>query len=76
MCEDVSLYEEEAFCLTEKGEAFSKQMFDRLNDNQRKLLSAFKTKLGTAPLRGILRYVYQTYPDQTINSKIKNEVLG
>ena len=74
--EDIDPYEEEAFSLTEKGVAFTKQMYDLLSNAQRQLLQEFKARLATAPLRAILRYVYTTYPRMTEQSKIKEEVLG
>jgi uncharacterized protein YwgA len=72
---DVDVYEEETFRLTELGVAFSQRMFDRLTEAQRKLLVTFKKRLGSAPLRALLRYVYQTYPDDAAKSKIASEVL-
>ena len=74
--EDIDPYEEEAFSLTEKGAVFTKQMYDLLSNTQRQLLQEFKTRLATAPLRAILRYVYTTYPATIVQSKIKEEVLG
>ena len=73
--DELDVYEEEIFRLTEHGVRFCKPMFDRLTDAQRKLLVSFKTRLGDAPLRGILRYVYQTYPAQAEKSKIASNVL-
>jgi hypothetical protein len=74
--EEIDPYEDEAFNLTEKGVAFTKPMYDSLSNAQRQLLQNFKVRLGAAPLRAILRYVYTTYPAMTAQSKIKEEVLG
>jgi hypothetical protein len=73
--DELDVYEEETFRLTELGVRFCQPMFDRLSDAQHKLLVSFKTRLGDAPLRGILRYVYKTYPAQAEKSKIASDVL-
>lgn len=69
-------YEEESFRLSVKGTAFSKELFLSLSDSQKKLLREFKKRLVKVPLRSILRYVYEKYPDSTVKSKIKNDVLN
>lgn len=74
--EEIDPYEEEAFSLTEKGVAFTKQIYDLLSDAQRRLLAQFKTRFSAVPLRAILRYVYTKYPDMTEESKIRGEILG
>jgi hypothetical protein len=71
----VDVYQDEELKLTEAGLAFTKRLFDSLSDSQRKLLKEFKARLSGAPLRAILKYVYQTYPEFTEKSRIKGEVL-
>ena len=73
--ENYNEYEEETFRLTDKGEAFTKPMYDTLSNSQKRLLVDFKKKLTSAPLRAILRYLYDKYPDTTERSKIKSEIL-
>jgi len=73
---DVTIFEEQIFTLTDKGSAFAAKMFARLTEAQQKLLRTFKGRLGSASLRGILRYVYREYQDQTVKSKIKSRVLA
>ena len=73
--ENYNEYEEETFRLTNKGVLFTKPMYDFLSDSQKRLLKEFKKKLASAPLRAILRYVYDKYPDTTERSKIKSEIL-
>ena len=70
-----TLYEEE-FLLTQKGEDYAKKLYDTISSNQKELLMNFKFKLVSAPLRGILRYVYQRYPKMTDRSIIKNNILS
>ena len=74
--DEFNAYEEESFTLTEKGVNFTRAMYDLLSPAQRQLLQDFKARLGAAPLRAILKYVYTTYPETTDRSKIKGEVLG
>jgi len=69
-------YHEEVFSLTAKGVNFAASLYEGLSTSQRQLLKEFKTRLTTTPLRAILRYVYQTYPEMTDESKIKEQVLG
>ena len=72
---DFSVFEEQTFQLTDKGAAFTARMFERLSSGQQNLLKLFKARLVKAPLRGILRYVYKSYPEQTSASIIKQDVL-
>lgn len=69
-------YREEVFTLTEKGVSYAASLYESLSNSQRQLLKEFKARLTGAPLRGILRYVYQKYPQMTGESKIKEKVLG
>ena len=62
---------EEKFKLTEKGEKYTESLYETLTSNQKELLNSFKLKLVSAPLRGILSYVYKRYPDMTTKSEIK-----
>ncbi|MBX3728535.1 MAG: hypothetical protein KF858_05055 [Candidatus Sumerlaeia bacterium] len=71
-----SEYEEQEFRLSEKGLRFAKELYDSLSPEQRTTLKTFKTKMNTASLRAILKYVYETYPDFTTQSQIRSKVLG
>jgi len=68
-------YEEQMFRLTRKGVEFTTQLYNSLTGTQRKLLRDFKKRLSLAPLRAILKYVYENYPDQIEKSQIKDVVL-
>ena len=74
--ESVTEYDEEEFKLSEKGLAFTSQLFLSLKDEQRSLLRQFKARTVDVPLRGLLRYVYSKYPEQTTKSEIREAVLG
>lgn len=70
-------YEEQQFKLSEKGAAFTKsKLYQLLSDDQKRLLREFKTRVGSASLRSILRYVYERYPKEIVNSEIRDQVLG
>ena len=69
-------YDEQQFRLTDKGKAFTSQLFDALSHAQKKLLHQFKKRLNGTPLRAILRYVYEKYPEQIERSQITEDVLG
>ena len=63
---------EEKFTLTSKGEKYARELYNTLTSNQTELLTNFKSKLVSAPLRAILNYVYNRYPKTTIKSKNKS----
>jgi|SRR5882672_4303251 len=74
--EEVAPYVEEVFQLTPMGEQFTEELYRSLSDSQQRFLKQFKARLCAAPLRALLRYVYETYPNQTDRSQILNSVLG
>ena len=51
-------------------------LWDKLDKRQKNLLKVFKAKTTSVPLRALVRYVYTNYPDDTVNSIIKEEILG
>jgi uncharacterized protein YwgA len=76
MEEENKAYFDTEIRLTEKGVNFTKPLFDSLSDSQKSILKVFKSKFQSASLTSILRYVYTTYPESTINSIIKDDILG
>ena len=40
------------------------------------LVERFKQRFATLPLRQLIRYVYQRYPDYTDKSLIRKDILG
>lgn len=74
----ITEYKSEKFSLTQKGINFinDKGKYRALTEDQKRYLQEYKSKLNKANLRDILKYVYLTYPDFTVNSKIKDKVLG
>jgi len=65
------------YSLTEKGIRFVDQkiinIFKEKPDLERVLIE-FKNKIINMPLTSIIKYVYNRYPEMTINSKIKDKV--
>jgi|SRR6185295_4774874 len=68
-------FNEEAFKLTEKGVQFAESLYKGLTKNQQNLLQEFKSRIQSIPLRALLKYVYTTYPDQTVKSQIVNKIV-
>jgi len=71
-----SSYEEQQFQLTERGVNFTAPLYEQLEPPQKTLLREFKARLSRAPLRAVLKYVYEKYPDQIVRSRITEQVLG
>ena len=72
-----SEYQEEEFKLTPKGCNFvATKLYPELSRSQIKLLKEFRSRIESAPLRAILKYVYKKYPSQTENSQIHEQVVG
>jgi len=74
--EPISEYEEQVFSLTPKGEVFAAELYALLSAEQRRLLKEFKARLQSKPLRAILKYVYESYEDQTTHSRIRERIIG
>lgn len=70
------IFQEEVFRLSNKGLKFTENLWNSLSDSQKTLLTQFKVKFTTAPLRAILRYVYEKYEDMTARSEIKDDILS
>jgi uncharacterized protein YwgA len=69
-------YRPEVFQLTELGERFVEhKLISRLSDEQQEALVKLKERCTGTSLKTLLRYVYSKYEDQTINSKIRDEIL-
>ena len=64
------------FSLTEKGHRYYAALIDELPKPTESMLSEFKQRFGGLPLRRLIRYVYQRYPEFTEKSIIRDEVLA
>lgn len=64
------------YCLTSNGQQYvEKNLWRYLNLSQRQALDKLKKDLINIPLKLLLKYIYGTYPDSAIESKIKEEIL-
>lgn len=62
--------------ITDKGIQFlEKKTFERVSEDMRKRISNIKETYGKEELNDLLKYVYITYPDFTVNSEILDKVL-
>jgi hypothetical protein len=60
------------FSLSEKGEKVGQVLINRLSPEERKKIESLKSVYNKMPLNRLLAYVYATYPEQTVNSIIKD----
>lgn len=69
-------YYEECFVLTDRGRSFvEERLLPLLEENQVSALYEFKKRYNSLPLRVLLRYVYENYPEMTSRSEIAGDVL-
>jgi hypothetical protein len=61
----------ESFCLTDKGMKFANETFKTLPSELQKEIELKRIGWDQLGTRGILKYVYERYPDMKQNSKIK-----
>lgn len=63
------------FTLTERGRRYYAALLRELPKGTESTVEEFKARYGALPLRQLIRYVYQTYPEYTDKSLIRDEVL-
>jgi hypothetical protein len=61
--------------LTERGRRYYNALLRDLPDAVEEELTEFKGRFATLPLRQLIRYVYERYPDYTDRSIIRDDVL-
>ena len=64
------------FALTERGKRYYDALISQLPPKTDQEVGKFKARFASLPLRQLVRYVYQRYPDYTERSLIRDEVLG
>ncbi|MDE0117235.1 MAG: hypothetical protein OXT07_11515 [bacterium] len=64
------------FELTERGKQYYRVLTEEISDEYIDELVALKEQFGSIPLRQLVRYVYQEYPDMTENSLIRDDILN
>ena len=63
------------FELTERGNRYYQALIAELPKAVESELTEIKDRFANLPLRQLVRYVYQKYPDYTENSIIRDEIL-
>ena len=63
------------FELTPRGREYYNALLQDLPKGVEEQISAFKSRFAGAPLRQLIRYVYQRFPDYTDKSLIRNDIL-
>lgn len=77
LSDDYLEYQEEIFCLTDKGEVWvENNLWRQLSRKQKELIIQFKSRVNAMPLRALLRYVYERYPGSIERSTIADKVLA
>ena len=65
------LYPAPLFLLTEKGMEYASQLHARLSNADQREIANFKRKYNSVPLRVLISYVYERYPDFATKSRLK-----
>lgn len=73
--EDLDPYTTRTFELTDRGERYYAALLDELPAGAEQVLDGFKQKFARQPLRQLVRYVYQRYPQFTEKSEIRDQIL-
>lgn len=73
---DLDPYTTRDFTLTTRGEHYYSALLSELPPNAEKVLADFKGKFARLPMRQLVRYVYERYPQFTDKSEIRDEILG
>jgi hypothetical protein len=76
LVDEIDPYTTRTFELTERGRRYYEALVsDVLPDGAEKVLKDFKVRFGGLPLRQLVRYVYEQYPQFTDRSEIRDEIL-
>lgn len=73
---DQDPYSTRDFDLTDRGKRYYRALIDELPEGTESELAKLKGRFGSLPLRQLIRYVYQKYPQFTDKSRIRDEVMG
>lgn len=67
-------YVERVFELTDKGRYVARVLTERIGPDAIGEISRVKDRYGRLPLKTLLRHVYRTHPEMTVNSRIKDQL--
>jgi uncharacterized protein len=73
---DLDPYTTRDFTLTPRGKQYYDALLAELPPNAEQVLGDFKRTFARLPLRQLVRYVYERYPQFTDQSEIRHEILG
>jgi hypothetical protein len=68
-------YTTRTFQLTERGLRYYAALIKLLPPDAEDILLRFKERFATLPLRQLVRYVYERYPEFTDKSEIRDQIL-
>lgn len=70
-------YATRIFTLTEDGKKYYQSLVSELEEHGHDIgeMAQFKQRFASLPLRQLIRYVYNKYPDTTSQSLIRDEVM-
>ncbi len=68
-------YTTRTFELTERGHKYYAVLIRELPEDAEQVLSRFKDRFASLPLRQLVRYVYERYPEFTDKSEIRDQIL-
>ncbi len=73
--DELDPYTMRTFELTERGRQYYAALIRELPPEAEELLTRFKDRFARLPLRQLVRYVYERYPEFTDKSEIRDEIL-
>ncbi len=75
LVDDLDPYTTRTFQLTERGMRYYRALIALLPAEAEEILTDFKERFATLPLRQLVRYVYERYPEFTDKSEIRDQIL-
>jgi hypothetical protein len=72
---EVDAFTQRTFKLTGRGMRYYEVLVSLLPAEAEGVLTAFKDRFASLPLRQLVRYVYERYPEYTDKSEIRDEIL-
>jgi len=60
--------------LTPKGEKIATEVWTNASDEERTLITEIKETLNNLSNNELLAFIYQSYPDMTVHSKVKDDI--
>lgn len=73
---DLDPYTTRTFKLTPRGHQYYAVLIAELPSEAEGVIKRFKDRFAGLPLRQLVRYVYERYPEFTDKSEIRDEILG